>query len=240
MSVFYTVFAMAVIMIVFERIMPGRNWQKVPTWLPRAIILNGFQVCSAYIGIYTWDHWFHGFHIWDLSELGIIPGAVIGYLVITFIYYWWHRARHQIPLLWRWFHQVHHSPQRIEIITSFYKNPVEIIVNGMLSSFILYSLVGLSPASAALAVTFTGVAELFYHWNIQTPHWLGYIIQRPESHCIHHQRGLHKNNYSDLPIWDMIFGTFHNPISFNKQCGFKNNEELRLVDMLMGKDITKE
>ena len=54
----------------------------------------------------------------------------------------------------------------------------------------------------------TGIAELFYHWNVRTPHWLGYFVQRPESHCVHHQRGRHRNNYSDLPLWDIAFGTF--------------------------------
>ena len=56
-----------------------------------------------------------------------IGGAIVGYLAITFVYYWWHRWRHESPFLWRWFHQVHHSPQRIEIITSFYKHPLEIV-----------------------------------------------------------------------------------------------------------------
>lgn len=27
-------------------------------------------------------------------------GAIAGYLVITFIYYWWHRARHESGLQW--------------------------------------------------------------------------------------------------------------------------------------------
>ena len=62
---------------------------------------------------------------------------------VTFIYYWWHRSRHEATFLWRWFHQFHHSPQRIEIITSFYKHPLELIANGILSSAILYGLVGL-------------------------------------------------------------------------------------------------
>ena len=55
------------------------------------------------------------------------------------------------------------------------------------------------------------MAELLYHWNVSTPAWLGYLIQRPESHCVHHQHGLHRYNYADLPVWDMLFGTFRNP-----------------------------
>jgi len=37
-------------------------------------------------------------------------GGVIGYLVSTFVFYWWHRWRHEVDWLWRGFHQIHHSP----------------------------------------------------------------------------------------------------------------------------------
>jgi hypothetical protein len=36
------------------------------------------------------------------------------------------------------------------------------------------------------------------HANIRTPRWLGYLIQRPESHGVHYGRGIHRCNYSDL------------------------------------------
>jgi sterol desaturase/sphingolipid hydroxylase (fatty acid hydroxylase superfamily) len=39
------------------------------------------------------------------------------------------------------------------------------------------------------------------------------LIPLPESHCLHCEYGIHGRNYGDLPIWDMIFGTFHNPIA---------------------------
>ena len=168
--------------------------------------------------------------------LGRTGGAIAGYLVITFVYYWWHRARHEIPILWRTFHQVHHSPQRIEIVTSFYKHPVEIAVNGVLSSAILYLLVGVGPTAGAYAVLLTGLAELFYHWNVSTPYWLGFLIQRPESHCVHHQEGLHRYNYADLPLWDMMFGTFRNPRRWEARCGFGAGEH-RWPEMLRGVDI---
>ena len=41
--------------------------------------------------------------------------ALVGYLAITFVYYWWHRARHQSDVLWRVLHQLHHSPARLEL-----------------------------------------------------------------------------------------------------------------------------
>ncbi|HEX6160187.1 MAG TPA: sterol desaturase family protein, partial [Thermoanaerobaculia bacterium] len=139
--------------------------------------------------------------------------------------------------LWRWFHQLHHSPARIEIITSFYKHPVELVANGILSSAIVYWLIGLDVKAATLAVTLTGIAELFYHWNVNTPYWMGFLIQRPESHLIHHQKGLHHFNYGDLPLWDMLFGTFRNPRQWREECGFGDDKEQRLGELLIGRDV---
>jgi sterol desaturase/sphingolipid hydroxylase (fatty acid hydroxylase superfamily) len=142
-----------------------------------------------------------------------------------------------MPLLWRWFHQVHHSATRIEVVTSFYKHPLEIVANGVLSSLILYVVLGLEAAPAGFAVTLTGLAEIFYHWNVKTPYWLGFIFQRPESHCVHHQRAHHTQNFSDLPLWDMLFGTFHNPRVAPEKCGFGPEAERQLPEMLLGRRI---
>ena len=231
------VLCIAIAMLAVELAAPGRRWPQVSGRIARAFLLNAVQIGAVFLTGVTWDLWFPQLRLWDLQHLGTIPGAVIGYLAITFVYYWWHRARHEIGFLWRWFHQVHHSPQRIEVLTSFYKHPLELIANGALSSFILYVVVGLSPAAASVAVTLTGLAELFYHWNVKTPYWLGFFIQRPESHCIHHRDGWHRSNYSDLPLWDMLFGTFENPRKFEEACGFGPEREIQLPAMLLGRDV---
>ena len=64
---------------------------------------------------------------------------------------------------------------------------------------ILYVGVGLDARAATSAVLLTGLAELFYHWNVSTPRWIGFFLQRPESHCVHHQTDLHHYNYSGPP-----------------------------------------
>ena len=86
----------------------------------------------------------------------------------------------------------------------------------------------------------TALAEFFYHWNVKTPYWLGFIIQRPESHCIHHLRGHHHYNYADLPLWDYLFGTLYNPKENQFTCGFEIEQELRVKDMLLAKCVTGE
>jgi len=224
-------------LILSELATSGRIWPDVQGWWGRAILLNLVQAGSGYLAVRLWDPWMSAYRPWSADGLGVVGGAIAGYLVITFIYYWWHRWRHEFPLLWRWIHQVHHSPQRIEIITSFYKHPMEIAINGVLSSAIVYWLVGVGPEAAGLAILATGFAEYFYHWNVETPHWLGYIIQRPESHCVHHQTDLHSYNYGDLPLWDWLFGTLLNPRHWDDRCGFGEDEK-QLVPMLLGRDIS--
>lgn len=237
MSSIVIVGAVAAIMIVIEQLGFGRKWPRVATWLPRAILLNLVQVGSVYLAGASWDRWMLRVRPWSLDELGLWGGALVGYLAITFIYYWWHRWRHEVDFLWRWFHQVHHSPARIEIITSFYKHPIEIVVNGVLSSMILYWLVGLGLEAASLAVLITGLAELVYHWNVPTPYWMGFVFQRPESHCVHHKAGWHQQNYADLPLWDIAFDTFYNPRKCPVECGFATDAEQRLGEMLRGVDV---
>lgn len=231
------VLALGLTMLGVERFHPGRHFEKVDGWHARAVCLNVAQAAVAYVATQTWDHWFPGLAFWSLGGHGLIADALIGYFVITFIYYWWHRARHESAVLWR-LHQVHHSACSLEVLTSFYKHPVEILINGILSSAILYALLGLDAASSGLAMLLAGAAELFYHWNVRTPHWLGYVIQRPESHCIHHLRGWHRGNYSDLPVWDMLFGTFDNPRTQPVPCGFGPENERRLGAMLAGRVVS--
>ena len=237
MLVTITVLSLAVVMIVIERLKPGRVFPTVRNWWLRAIGANVVQVGIVFLAGMTWDGWLQRNRPWSAEPLGLAGGAIVGYVVITFIYYWWHRARHGSDFLWRWFHQFHHSPQRIEIITSFYKHPFELVANGILSSAIVYGLVGLDVRAATLAVTLTGIAELFYHWNVATPYWLGFVIQRPEAHLVHHEQGLHAYNYGDLPLWDMMFGTFRNPKHWDAKCGFADDRELRVGDLLLGRDV---
>lgn len=233
----------ALAMILVEWRVRARPWARVRGWVPRALALNGVQFATAWLAARTWEAELAGLRPWTFPELGSPPWvelalqAAVGYVAITFVYYWWHRARHGVGVLWRFVHQVHHSPARIEILTSFYKHPLEVVLNSLVSASILAFLVGIPAEPAALAILATGLAELFYHWNVRTPRWLGYFIQRPEMHCVHHQRGVHAGNYADLPLWDLLFGTFVNPASFEGECGFGAGAEARLAELLAGREV---
>jgi len=227
------------LMLLVERGRPGRLWPKPASWPIRALTFNALQAGVIYISGLTWNHWLASASLLHVGGHHVVLDAAAGYFVITFVFYWWHRWRHEVPQLWLWLHQIHHSPKRLELFTTFYKHPVEIVLDSMLSSLVAYTLLGLSPAAATAAFAMTGLAEMFYHWNIHTPRWLGYFIQRPESHCVHHQRGVHRYNYSDLPIWDMLFGTFKNPAVFERECGFDGQREERVLTMLKGENVLR-
>ncbi len=79
------VLCVALIMIAVEVTRTGRSFPKVATWWTRAVLLNGFQVAVAYLSGFLWDSAFQHLHPWSVDTLGVTGGAIVGYLVITFI-----------------------------------------------------------------------------------------------------------------------------------------------------------
>jgi sterol desaturase/sphingolipid hydroxylase (fatty acid hydroxylase superfamily) len=167
-------------------------------------------------------------------------GGLIAYFIATFVFYWWHRWRHEVDILWRLFHQIHHSPQRIELITSFYKHPGEMVMNSLIGSILVYTILGLTLEGGAVYTACCALGEFFYHTNVRTPRWIGYFFQRPEMHRIHHQHDRHRNNYGDIVWWDMIFGTYENPKLFTEKCGFDADKEEMLGRMLLYADVHRD
>lgn len=237
---FTCIIVITLLFVALERLHPGRELPHVRDWYLRAILLNLCQVGFVYLAGITWNHWFQAR---SLFHVGVaLPDFVLGlifWLFGTFVFYWWHRIRHQ-AWWWRIFHQVHHSPTRIEVATSFYKHPLEMAVNSVLISLIVYGFFGGSIEAAAWYNVFAVFGEFFYHMNVRTPHWIGYFIQRPEHHSIHHQTGVHRYNFGDLTIWDRIFGTFKDTDAFARHCGFEDGRETRITDMLSFKDVHKD
>ena len=72
---------------------------------------------------------------------------------------------------------------------------------------------------------------------MRTPRWLGWFIARPEMHAAHHERGVHRSNYCDLPLIDMIFGTWNNPKTAPKEAGFYDGASSELGALLVGKKL---
>ncbi len=238
---FFILAFIAASMVVIERIWPGQELPNVRGWWLRIGLVNAVQLALVILAGMTWDRWFASWSLLHLSTwMGDYWAAAIAYLVSTFVYYWWHRVRHESKLFWRLCHQLHHSPRRIEVLASFYKHPVEIFFNSVISSMLVYTLLGCSVQAAAIYTAITAMAVYFYHWNIHTPRWIGWLVQRPESHRVHHQYHHHTQNFADLPIWDWLFGTLNNPKQSPKQCGFDASKEERIPEMLIFSDVHRQ
>ena len=227
-----------VLCFVAERLHPGWCLPVVRGWWWRVLAVNGAQLAVVLLAGVTWERWLAGaslLHLWP--TLPAWAGGLIAYFVATFVFYWWHRARHEVHWLWLGFHQIHHSAQRLEVITSFYKHPAEMLVNSLLGSALVYAVLGLDPAAGAVYTLCTALGEFFFHANLRSPRWVGYVFQRPEMHRIHHQHGHHRNNYGDIVWWDMLFGTYENPPTWDARCGYDEGLEQRLGDMLLYRDV---
>jgi len=225
---------------VLERLIPGWKLPKVKTWPLRVLAVNAVQLCVILLAGVTWEVWFsHQSFLKLSSHVSPLVGGLLAYFIATFVFYWWHRWRHEHDFLWRGFHQIHHSPQRLEVITSFYKHPGEMVFNSILGSLIVYAFLGLSLKAGAIYTACTALGEFFYHTNVKTPRWVGFVFQRPEMHRIHHQYDRHKNNYGDITWWDMLFGTYENPKEWKHTCGFDGEKEEKLLPMLAYRDVNR-
>jgi sterol desaturase/sphingolipid hydroxylase (fatty acid hydroxylase superfamily) len=221
-----------------EAKMKGRDFPIIPNWK-----LKGFAfflillVLSFALQQSLPAEWMRANSIFAFSTTGLW-GAPVALFLTTFITYWFHRAEHRLDWMWRTFHQLHHSALRVDIAGAFYTHPLEPTVKMTLGAVVSLLVFGLDPLAAVTTTTLSGLLSMFQHWNVNTPHWIGYIVPRPESHCLHHERGVHGRNYGDLPIWDMLFGTFLNPRApMTFDVGYGESQASQLRAMLLMQDV---
>ena len=226
-------------LMLWESLFPAQKLPNVKNWKLRG--LTSFMVyffLSSYLPMLT-DPFLSNYQIFDLTHLGDVGGGIMAIGLYEFGVYIWHRAMHQSDVLWRIFHQMHHSAERIDTYGAFYFSIFDMIGFTFLGSICLALMIGVTPQAVTIMLLGTMFLGIFQHTNIKTPHWLGYLIQRPESHTLHHAKGIHKYNYSDLPLFDMVFGTFKNPKTYEYETGFYEGASSKVMEMLTFQDINK-
>ena len=224
------------LMLVLERLFPARPLPQVRGWLLKGwlfFIFTGLVngVVPALLASALGDR-----TLFHLGAVSIVPGALLGYVVADFFGYWCHRAMHTLPSLWRWTHQMHHSAERMDLAGLSYTHPFDTLLSFTLTG-LATALLGLSPLAAAMAGMLGFASAVVQHMNIRTPHWIGWFIMRPEQHGLHHARNVHAYNYGNVPLWDVLFGTFRNPRSFPERYGFWDGASNRVGAMLLGRDV---
>ena len=225
--------------LLLDFVLAARDYVKPRYWRLRGLAVTVAIVLFSGEVAAFWGAVFGDRSLLDLSGLGMVTGAVLGVLVYELAHYWYHRFAHEWDWLWRASHQMHHSAESLDAFGAFYQHPLDAALFATWMSLVFFPLLGLGVEAGVLAAVFLTFNAMFQHANIATPHWLGYVIQRPESHNIHHGRGVHRYNYADLPVLDMMFGTFRNPRELeDTACGFYAGASARIPEMLIGVDVS--
>jgi sterol desaturase/sphingolipid hydroxylase (fatty acid hydroxylase superfamily) len=236
----WVVFCIYGILTVLELLFPARRLPSVPGARLRGVLaFLLFFFVSSYLPLF-WDAELGKIRLVDAQGLPIWIQVALGVLAYELVGYFYHRALHGSNVLFRLIHQTHHASERLDVPSAFYFHPLDMIGWTFVTSLGLVVVCGVGPEAATFAIFVVTFLGTFQHTNLRTPHWLGYLIQRPESHSRHHQRGYHRNNYADVPLIDMLFGTFENPRNFAPAQGFFPGASTKIVSLLAGRPLFEQ
>ncbi|NNE24168.1 MAG: sterol desaturase family protein [Rhizobiales bacterium] len=139
-------------------------------------------------------------------------GLVIDILILDCWIYWWHRANHEIPFLWR-FHEVHHLDEFLDVTTALRFHAGEVFLSSLVRAGVIYML-DMPLTSIIVFETVVLLGAIFHHSNVSLPpaleQALSKIIVTPSIHWVHHHaiRQDTDSNYATfLSVWDRLFGS---------------------------------
>ncbi|HXA71731.1 MAG TPA: sterol desaturase family protein [Stellaceae bacterium] len=135
---------------------------------------------------------------------------VLDLLILDGLIYWWHRANHRAPFLWR-FHSVHHLDRTLDSTTALRFHFGEVALSAGARAVVVLALA--IPLASVLAFeTLLLIATIFHHSNLRLPpsleRALARLVVTPSIHWVHHHRIRRDtdSNYSTvLSIWDPLF-----------------------------------
>lgn len=138
-----------------------------------------------------------------------IPVAVLGYLLVDFIYYWKHRALHGTRLGWA-LHAVHHSSEHMNLLAAIRLGWLQRLVDDFF--FLPLAFLGFDPVQLLFLILLNEMSPFWCHTEaIGRLGWIDGILNTPSNHRIHHAtaRRLADANYgATLILWDRMFGTW--------------------------------
>lgn len=180
----------------------GAFWSGISGLIVSALFIVGMVEALEPYGHDLWpNHW------------NPIVQVFLFILIKDFFRYWFHRALHEIPALWR-IHAAHHSVERLYWLNGIRAHPLEIISQALWYAIPL-ALVQPSAEIALVAVIMQLSIGIFQHSNIDLElGWWEYVFSIGDNHRYHHypDKGIGDSNYGgEFIIWDILFGTFHNP-----------------------------
>ncbi|MEQ8831323.1 MAG: sterol desaturase family protein [Alphaproteobacteria bacterium] len=140
-------------------------------------------------------------------------GVVLDLLLLDFLIYWWHRANHAIPFLWR-FHEIHHLDETLDSTTAIRFHWGEVALSACARAVFILAF-DIPLESVLIFEIQVLLAAIFAHSNLRLPAGLeraiGWVVITPAIHWVHHHavRRDTDSNYGNLfSFWDRLFGSF--------------------------------
>jgi sterol desaturase/sphingolipid hydroxylase (fatty acid hydroxylase superfamily) len=219
-SVLFVPIAIAVL-FALERIFPLRR-QKQP--LGRRLLVNSIvsalALAAAFVTVRPVASWLLdevSQNRWGLVRMLQMPALLQGvatFLLLDLSFYYWHRANHVWPFLWR-FHNVHHVDPDLDVSTSIRFHFLEIVFSAAFRALQVVVIGGEPWMFVAYELVFQ-LNTVFQHSNLRLPiaieRSLAMIIVTPRMHGIHHSKRFYdvNSNWSSvLSAWDRLHGTLN-------------------------------
>ena len=165
-------------------------------------------------------------------------GLLLDLLILDLWIYFWHRANHEIPFLWR-FHEVHHLDRFLDVTSAVRFHFGEVMLSAVVRAALIIAL-GMPIESVIVFEIVVLSAAAFHHANIRLPRWfeagLSRVIVTPSLHWIHHRRSRAEtdSNYGVLfSLWDRLFGTLSpTPRALDMPIGVEGRDERGFVSLM--------
>ncbi len=127
-----------------------------------------------------------------------------------FCYYWFHRAHHEVRLLWA--AHVHHHSSRYFNLSTALRQPWLTPLTGPVF-WLPLALLGFSPPMILSAQAISLLYQFWIHTEVvrRLPPPLEWLLNTPSHHRVHHGKNvayLDRNHGGVLIVWDRLFGTF--------------------------------
>ena len=166
-------------------------------------------------------------------------GLLLDLLLLDFLIYWWHRANHEIPFLWR-FHEVHHRDQFLDATSAVRFHFGEVMLSATARAGIVW-LLGFPLVSVLIFESLVLMAAIFHHSNLRLPpaveSGLSRIVITPGIHWVHHharRRDTDSNYGTLLVLWDRLFGSRNRtPRRLDMAIGVEGRHDLSLWKLLL-------
>jgi sterol desaturase/sphingolipid hydroxylase (fatty acid hydroxylase superfamily) len=168
-----------------------------------------------------------------------MAGLVLDLVLLDLWIYWWHRANHVIPLLWR-FHAMHHLDRVLDTTSALRFHFGEVLLSAAVRTVVIV-LLDLPVVSIVVFETLVLMSTIFHHSNLALPAGLEAALSRivvtPSIHWVHHHRVRRDTdaNYSTvLSLWDRLFAS-RSPTrrTAGMPIGVEGREELPLPQLLI-------